>query len=161
MNLSRSTALLSIPVLSLLCAANAGATGAADAVAAKDIAATLHRYTAAVKAGPVDAIVACYTEDADLLQPGMAPLHGRQAIHDFLAPLATQFAVESAEMASDSLQVFGDSAFQWGTYRQAAGPVGAKPGHYEGRFAAQWQRDVDGTWRMRRLMVQPVQSQAQ
>lgn len=161
MNRHHRTVGLWIPLLILAGVADVLAAESSGSSAERDIEAALQRYTAAVKSGPVDAIVACYTEDADLLQPGMAPLHGRKAIRDFLAPLATQFAVESAEMASDSLQVFGDFAFQWGAYRQTAGPVGGKPGRYEGRFAAEWHREADGAWRMRRLMVQPVQSQAQ
>src|SRR5262245_30120915 len=54
-------------------------------------------YARALRAGTPDEVAACYTADGELLLPGLDPIHGRDAIRAFLAPLAAATEVESVD----------------------------------------------------------------
>jgi len=136
------------------CSCLAAPPPASDA-ARHDVEAAMQQYTALLKTGPVDAQVAFFTQDGELLQPGMAPLHGRDAIKAFLAPLVAAFEVQSATSTSDAVEVYGDAAYQWGTYTQHAGERGKPGAEYTGRYVASWRREADGHWRIARFLVQP------
>ncbi len=118
--------------------------------------AAMRGYAAALKSGPPEAVAAWFTADGELLLPGMAPVHGREAIRAFLAPMASAVEVESVEVATDAVEVHGGSADLWGTYHQLAGEKGKPKEMHAGRFAALWHREPGGPWRLARLMMQPV-----
>lgn len=115
----------------------------------------MQEYGAALRGASADSVAAWYTSDGELLEPGMAPLRGRKAIRDFLAPLASAVEVESIALSTDLVDVHGDAAEQWGTYRQVAGERGKAKQTYTGRYAARWRHEPDGPWRLERLMMQP------
>jgi ketosteroid isomerase-like protein len=117
--------------------------------------ATQH-YAAMLRGAPVDSVAAAYTENGELVIPGVATLRGRSAIRDFLAPLTAAVTVASVEMQIDSLTVSGTSATEVGQYRQLAGPKGAPPREYRGTFRATWQQDPDKQWRLARIVMQPA-----
>jgi len=54
------------------------------------------------------------------------------------------------------LNVHGDAADQWGTYRQIAGEKGKAKRTFRGRYVALRQKGSDGKWRIERLMMQPL-----
>ena len=117
----------------------------------------MQRYMELLRLGPVDAVVGFYTADAELLEPGMNTLRGREAIRGFLAPLYQQTTIEAASSETEAIEVYGNAAYQWGTYFQ---PVieknkDAAPASFTGRLAAVWRREGDKPWRLVRLMVQP------
>ncbi|HEX3526402.1 MAG TPA: SgcJ/EcaC family oxidoreductase [Thermoanaerobaculia bacterium] len=134
------------------------AVPAATNAARRDVESAMQQYTTLLRTGPVDAQVALFTQDGELLEPGMAPLHGRDAIKAFLAPIAAKYEVQSAASTSDSVEVFGDAAYQWGTYTQQAGERGKPGADYTGRYVASWRREADGHWRISRFLVQPFPS---
>ena len=47
-----------------------------------ELMALFRRYEAALRAGDSEACAACYAEDAEYIASAMAPVHGREAIHD-------------------------------------------------------------------------------
>ena len=112
-------------------------------------------YAAALKEGTPEQIAAFYSKDGELLLPGLAELKGPEAIRAFLAPMASAVEVESVAVTTDFVEVHGDSADLWGTYRQVAGEKGKPRQTYGGRYAALWRREADGRWRLARLMMQP------
>ena len=112
-------------------------------------------YAATLKDGTPEAVAACYTKDGELLLPGLAELKGPEAIRAFLAPMASAGEVESVAVTTDFVEVHGDSADLWGTYRQVAGEKGKPKQTYAGRYAALWHHEADGKWRLARLMMQP------
>ncbi len=112
-------------------------------------------YAAALKDGTPETIAACYTKDGELLLPGLADLKGPEAIRAFLAPMVSAGEVESVAVTTDFVEVHGDSADLWGTYRQVAGEKGKPKQTYTGRYAALWHHEADGKWRLARLMMQP------
>ena len=113
-------------------------------------------YAKNLRVGTSDEVAACYTADGELLLPGLDPLHGREAIRAFLAPLAAATEVESVDIESQLVEVHGKSASQWGKYHQVAGEKGKVKQQFRGRFAALWHREADGRWRLVRLMMQPL-----
>lgn len=113
-------------------------------------------YAKTLRVGTPDEVAACYTADGELLLPGLDPLHGREAIRAFLAPLAAATEVESVDIESQLVEVHGKSASQWGKYHQVAGEKGKAKQQFRGRFAALWHRETDGHWRLDRLMMQPL-----
>ena len=68
-----------------------------------------------------------------------------------VAPLVAATEVESVEIHTGTLEVNGQTANQWGTYRQVAGAKGQPRQTYEGRYAALWHLESDGRWRLFRL----------
>jgi len=116
----------------------------------------MHDYAATLRAGTPEAVSLSYTADGELLLPGLPALHGRDAIKDFLSPMAATTEVESVEIQTQTLEVNGKTANQWGSYRQVAGAKGQPKQTYEGRYAALWHLEGDGRWRLFRLMMQPM-----
>ncbi|HTQ79376.1 MAG TPA: SgcJ/EcaC family oxidoreductase [Thermoanaerobaculia bacterium] len=136
-------------------AASAAPPSAAEAEARRQVEAAMERYTTLLRTGPPEALAACFTAQGELLEPGMAPLQGPEAIRAFLAPIFTAVDVLSASATSESVEVHGDAAYQWGTYRQRVAEHGKPPADYQGRYVAAWRREADGQWRLRRMLVQP------
>ena len=63
--------------------------------------------------------------------------------------------VTRAEITTDAIEVFGDVGYQWGAYDQVVAVHDQPPADYHGRLVAEWRREADGGWRIRRLLVQP------
>jgi uncharacterized protein (TIGR02246 family) len=149
-------ALMMIAAVSLWLGSGAPRSEAADAGDSRAaVEAAMRGYAAALKSGPPEAVAAWFTADGELLLPGMAPVHGREAIRAFLAPMAA-IEVESVEVGTDAVEVHGNSADLWGTYHQLAGEKGKPKEMHAGRFAALWHQDAGGAWHLARLMMQPV-----
>ena len=103
----------------------------------------MHGYATALKEGTPEQIAAFYAKDGELLLPGLAELKGPEAIRAFLAPMASAVEVESVAVTTDFVEVHGDSADLWGTYRQVAGEKGKPRQTYGGRYAALVSRDAE------------------
>ena len=127
----------------------------ADSPAAGQIEAAMQRYTLFTRTGPPDSSAALFTADGELLEPGMRPLQGPEAIRAFLAPLWQMVTVRKAVTTTDAIEVHGDVAYQWGAYDQVVAVRDQPPADYHGRLVAEWRREPDGHWRIRRLLVQP------
>src|SRR5262249_17694531 len=99
----------------LLLTSSPGVSAAADprpeVEAAMQEAARLMEATAAVRPS------GSYTPDGELLEPGMEALKGPAAIRKFLESFGS-VKIESASMTPETTEVFGNQAFQWGTYAQ-------------------------------------------
>ena len=154
-------ALVVLPMALSACAARCAAISAPqalawDAAARAEVEAATRRYATFLRTGPADSLAALYAADGELLSPGMAAIRGPVAILAFMAPFATLATVESADMTADALTVSGNSAMEWGTYRQTVTPRGQARGEYRGRFVAEWRRESDGRWRIAHLLVQPM-----
>jgi uncharacterized protein (TIGR02246 family) len=119
------------------------------------VAQAMRGYAASLKDGTPEQIAGWYAKDGELLLPGLAGLKGPEAIRAFLAPMASAVEVESVAVTTDFVEVHGDSADLWGTYRQVAGEKGKPRQTYGGRYAALWHHEADGRWRLARLMMQP------
>jgi uncharacterized protein (TIGR02246 family) len=137
-------------VLAVACARASSTDRGAAVVAAMD------HYAALVRAVNSDSVAAMFTQDAQLLEPGMAPLRGREAIRAFLAPFDGKVTVDTVENRTDLVEVYGDTAYLWGRYRQVARTGDQPPGEFDGRYVARWRLEADGRWRLARLLMQPA-----
>jgi uncharacterized protein (TIGR02246 family) len=155
---SRSTRILMSALLPALLAGDAGSAPPASTGtggdARHDVESALQEYSRLLKAADAAALAAFYTTDGELLDPGMDALKGPEAIRRFLASFG-EVRIESASMTPDVTEVYGDQAFQWGTYAQRVVVPGKPAADYSGRFVAQWSHGTDGRWLIRRLLTQP------
>lgn len=106
------------------------------------------RFMNAFAAGDADAVVSLYTDDAQFIAPGMAPLEGHGAIHQFLSG-AIGSGVDRLELETSEIEVVGDTAYEVGTYEMSAGEQTADRGNY----MVIWRRGADGEWRLHRDMI--------
>jgi uncharacterized protein (TIGR02246 family) len=116
---------------------------------------TMQRYARALRTTNPDSVLPFFEPDGELVEPGMAALHGHSEIRAFLAPFVGKVEVDSVTVRTDSLHLRGDSASQWGIYRQIAGEPGKPKTTFAGHYAATWHRDADREWRFERLVMTP------
>ena len=96
-----------------------------------------------------------YTPDGEILNPGMDAVRGPEAIRKFLGSFK-EVKVEAAEMLPGAIEIGVNEATQWGTYTQRVRfPDGARPLAVAGRYVADWRRQPDGRWLLRRMLTQP------
>ncbi len=115
----------------------------------------MRRYASLIQKADAVSVSESYTEDGELIEPGMEPLKGRAAIRGFLESSGSR-RIESSEMKPEVTEVSGDGAYQWGTYAQRVVLPGKPAAEFRGRFVAQWSRQADGRWLIRRLLTQPA-----
>ncbi len=120
------------------------------------VAAAMHNYTRVLKLVNADSSAALFTADAEMLQAGMAPIRGREAIRAFLKPFDGRAIVDSASSTIDTIESHGTTAYLWGSYHQRTRiPPGAFA-DYDGRVVIEWRRDADHAWRIARILMQPA-----
>lgn len=154
--LMRYSLMLCLTIIWLSMAQAAKSEKPASAAERHAVEQAMRDYAKTLRAGTPNEVAACYTAEGELLLPGMEPLHGREAIRAFLAPLAAATEVESVDIESQLVEVHGKSASQWGKYHQVASEKGKAKQQFRGRFASLWHREADGRWRLVRLMMQPL-----
>ena len=143
-HLSLATALL---VLAACTPASEPDTGEADAQALRD---RTTRVLALFNAADAVGISAIYMDDAVRMPPNGPNNEGREAIQRAVEEYFAQFtATQTATV--DEVQVFGDVALSWGTWRIQETP---KAGGDEVERAGKWlvisKRQPDGQWQTAR-----------
>jgi uncharacterized protein (TIGR02246 family) len=113
---------------------------------------------AASNGNDVDALVALWTDDGVLLQPGMAPAVGKQAIRKLLFEQrqAAQFETISYGENWNEVRITGGYAFEWGQ-------IGATLKLPDGKDVVQsvnairvLAKQPDGSWRVARVAITPA-----
>ncbi|MCE9593874.1 MAG: nuclear transport factor 2 family protein [Planctomycetes bacterium] len=115
----------------------------------------MERYMTAARAVDADAIAACFTDDGVLFEPGIEPVVSSKAIREFIASFPGVKVVE-ATTTIDTVELFGDTAFLWGSYFERLEFPGQPPSAQHGRFVAEWKRVGSSAWRLHRLFRVPV-----
>jgi ketosteroid isomerase-like protein len=110
----------------------------------------LRHYSELVARMADDSIAALYAPDGELAAPGRPPIVGPDSIRAFLHRFAA-FHVLGEEMVADSLAFHGDTAVQAGRWRQRVRVPKGDTVNVSGDFAAEWLRDGQGSWRLRRM----------
>ena len=137
-----------------------GVLGAGAATAQHDDAEAIDRLResaiAALKAGDMEALLACFTDDAVMMSPDTSGADVRSGPQDtsFLSGFFVVAALVGIDFNNSSLSsagevvVSGDWAFERGTYRVEKHP---SPGDY----IAILRRLPDGSWRIARFIFTP------
>lgn len=129
---------------------NAGSS-AGDASAAQEITRQGERHNAAWRLSNADSVAAVFAPDAVLMFPDAPDVRGRDAIRQTLAGMFDSTKVESLDVHPDTIEVYGASAMEWGTYEEVVQPRGQPKVRFEGRYVLHWQRQPDGQWAIRRF----------
>jgi uncharacterized protein (TIGR02246 family) len=105
--------------------------------------------------GDAAMVAAIFTDDAVLLTGNGKMLKGRRQIQERQSALMQSIGpgVKVAVTTSD-VWVDGDTAYETGKYRYDYTENG-KPAMFDGRYATEWRRQPDGTWKLAVDMVIP------
>ena len=148
-NRRRSYLLLASLVFAGACVA---ASDESDAVAR-----AMQRYQVAARTVNPDSIAAFYTPTAVLFEPGINPIRTRDSIHAFIASFPG-VCVDVATATPDTIEVFGRTAFLWGSYFERLAFPGQPLSEQHGKFVTQWVRQSDGSWLIERFYRIPLPS---
>lgn len=107
------------------------------------------KWNQAYAARNVDGIVAAYSDDAALANPGLPLLSGKDAIRKETALFAADPNL-MVEFAADRVQVAksGDFAYTRGKYTlTTTDPETRKAEKTSGNYLTVWQKQADGSWK--------------
>lgn len=114
----------------------------------------LSRYRQLVLDMETDKIVDMFDATAELAIEEQAPALGRDAIRSLLQA-RVDYKIVEYELTPSSTTVSGGSGNQRGTYRQKLRTPGGQDTTLQGRFEAQWVRQANGPWLIRRMHLSP------
>lgn len=101
----------------------------------------------AMKAGDLDAIVACYASDAVMWLPGAPEARGTKAIHDAYAGLLSANTVTDVSITDTHYETWQNLSLGWGHFMMTLQPkAGGAPTIMGGRFL-DVAKKIDGKWR--------------
>jgi len=117
----------------------------------------LHRTDmAAAKVNDIETLRTLWTDDCVLLQPDQEPIKGREAMWAYMQEaLEEQKQYEITEYVHDfeEIEVLGDWAYEWGTFRGAYRPVsGGEEIRERARLFRILKRQPDGSWKCARAI---------
>ena len=94
-----------------------------------------------------------WTDDFVLLQPVGPILRGRSTIAEAFRGVADSVEILEYVLDIQEVEILGDHAFQWGTYRYAMRPrSGGEAIRTGGKLMRILQRQPDGSWKIHRTM---------
>jgi ketosteroid isomerase-like protein len=96
----RKAATIGLAIALVVCSSSASQAARSSEAAA--VHAADDAWIKAYNAGQVENVVALYDENAVIYAPGVAPLHGRAAIHEFFAKDMAEFAKTGLSFALDA-----------------------------------------------------------
>lgn len=117
----------------------------------------MHRYQVAARAVNPDSIAGFYTTNATLFEPGIRPVQTRDSIRAFIASFPG-VRVDVATATPDTIEIFGNKAFVWGSYFERLAFPGQPVSEQHGKFVTEWARQDDGRWLIERFFRIPMPS---
>ena len=120
-----------------------------------ELRAAMERNQVAARSVDPDAIAARYTPNGVLLEPDIAPIEGRDTIRSFIASLPGA-RVDVATATPETIEVFGDTAFVWGSFFERLEFPGQPTSEQRGKFVCEWKRQPSGTWPIERMYRFPI-----
>jgi len=131
--------------------------GAADEAVVAEVRQAIERTNAelqeAFRQGDPDAAARLFTEDGSYMPNGSPTVIGRDYVGRFLAPIFRRWAVATFELTPTELEVYGETAYEFGTFDwMAVRRTSSDTMIDQGRYAAVRRRSADGTWLIHRLL---------
>lgn len=111
--------------------------GTAEIATRREVSLALSRYTAAARAVDAEASAAFFTPTGVLFEPGIPPIQGPDSIRAFIKSFPG-VEVDSATATPDVIELFGDTAFVWGTYFEKLRFPGQPESSQHGKFVMEW-----------------------
>jgi ketosteroid isomerase-like protein len=111
----------------------------------------MQRYDRLIEKMDADSIVNLYTENGEL---GTVAT-GRDSIRKFLATF-TDVHVISNVSDSDTIHIYGDSAVQFGVYKQEVILATKDTAHLKGKFRTHWIYEKNNGWKIRKIETTPL-----
>jgi uncharacterized protein (TIGR02246 family) len=130
-------------------------TSREPASARTEVAEAMQRYQAAARSVHPDSIAAFFAPNGVLFEPGINPIRTRDSIRAFVASFPGA-QVHTATATPDTIEVYGGTAFLWGSYFEKLSFPGQPTSEQHGKFVAQWVRQDDGRWLIRRMYRVPL-----
>ena len=112
-------------------------------------------FAAALASGDAAAAAALYADDATLVAPASAVLHGRRAIEAFWRT-GVQTGIVDVRLDVHQLDRRGDVAFEVGAYALHLTPEDGSPVVDRGRYLIVHHVERDGQWRRVAEMFSPA-----
>lgn len=103
----------------------------------KEVSVALQRYTDASRLVDADASSKFFTATGVLFEPGIPPIQGPDSIRAFIKSFPG-VQVDSAITTADVVEVFGDTAYVWGSYFEKLRFPGQPESSQHGKFVMQW-----------------------
>lgn len=157
-SLAAFCALLTSLLIASCTACESGRTSSTDNLRSQ-VAAAMERYQEAARTTDPDKISAFYTDTGVLLEPGIEPIIGREAIRSFIASFPG-VRVDVATATPDLIEVWRhgnhDNAVLWGSFHEKLGFPGQPDSEQHGRFVTHWIRQPDGPWLIERFYRIPI-----
>ena len=140
-------------VLSVLVTAACGTAPTSDPAADREaIAAVTAQTQAAENAGSVEQMRGHFADDLVMMGPNMPAATGADSVAAAMRAFFDAFTVQ-IEYSSQEITVFGDWAFDRGTYRHTLTPKsGGAPIPENGKYLWLYQRQPDGSWKQSRVI---------
>ncbi len=129
----------------------------AAATARQEVRLALAAYMVAARAVNPDSIAAFFTPAGVLFEPGIRPIQGPDSIRAFIRRFPG-VRVDSATAVPDTIEIFGTTAFVWGSYFERLAFPGQPVSEQDGRFVMEWIRQGDGRWLINRYYRVPLPS---
>ena len=126
-----------------------------DAPARRAVADAMQRYQVAARSVNPDSMAALYTPTATLFEPGIMPVQTRDSIRAFIASFPG-VKVHVATATPDTIEVYGNTAYLWGSYFERLDFPGQPVSEQHGKFVAQWVRQDDGRWLIQSELYVPT-----
>lgn len=136
-----------------------GSTVTLHAQDAAAVDSTLRRYASMVTAMDPAGVVAMFTPDGEIVNPGQVSIKGREAITRTLLAFAA-FQIIENETIPTSPTATGNYALQTGTYHQRVRTPSGETVEVSGTFRADWRREPKGRWLIQRMQTTPLVTRA-
>ncbi len=108
-------------------------------------------WTAAIKAGNVEGMMAPLTSGVVLLPPNEPAASGPEAVRAWSQRMADQVAFTEATSVLDEVEFAGDWAFTRGTFHGTFQPkAGGASASDVTKYILLWRRQPDGSWKIAR-----------
>ena len=102
--------------------------------------------------GDASAAAQWYTEDAINMPPDVEDAQGRSEIQSAFSYILSAATREDMAVTTRELDVYGDTAYELGTFADTHIPHGGTKVTVRARYMCVWKRQPDGTWKIHRFL---------
>lgn len=110
------------------------------------------RLDSVSRAGDAVANTDAFTADAIVSMGTLPDIRGSRALLEAMKSFYERYVVTAHQLQPAEVEVYGDTAYERGTWLFISGVRGQQLKTERGRYAAVWHRGADGRWRIHRYL---------